>query len=143
MGTKARARQQAFRERVANYSTRVSARGFGFPDMWRPEMELLGDLTSQLDSMIETLRAVAQSDGADRKAQVNRLRGSLGHWASKIGDRRYWDNSQGFYTVARAVLPQEVIDQIMVQVEAARDLAAMGYRDRILRALDETKEAAR
>ena len=144
MGHKRNARAHQFAERAARYSTRINARGFGFPDSLPEDMSLHGGIHDAIyDSLTAMLAAtqvlVDEQDTAERRSaayyQINRLRGEMGNWASRIGDPAKWSMADCFMSVARKRMDERLFDQLLIETRALRDQAAYPLREEIRKAM--------
>lgn len=116
---------ECFRERRAEFSTRIGARGDGFEfGEWGA---INPDFRAQVSEMCRVLKlAEAAASEGDEAAfrQVNQLRGKLGNFRRMIREPQAFALPDFFMTVAREVLPQWVFDAVMTDARWMRELEA-------------------
>mgnify|MGYP000921059406 FL=1 len=143
-------RQRQFRNRAANFSTRISARGHGFSDQLPTVKELReGDVWSAIAEIASAALVIAsalesgnEERGNEARAQLNRLRGQLGLWRQRLHDPHYWDTSAAFMTVARLRLPEELFESLQAETRAVRHVDAVKAISEIDEVMRRTRTAA-
>ena len=127
MAFKGTSNSVVFRERRADFATRISSRGHGFE--FSSSEALNAPMRQQITDMLAVLAiAVRESEKGNQDAvcQVNRLRGQLGNIRKMLVDPHTYKTADIFMTVARHVLPQEMFDALLSETRAMRDTAAIG-----------------
>lgn len=140
-------RAQSFARRASRYSTRISARGFGFADMRPLDCELLPPVREQVEEMMrvallaahEALNGPSQEHRGRALCQLRRLRGHLGNWMSQAGDPKCWSTADTFMNVVRMRLSADLFEVLLDETRLLRERAALALRDRLAEVLRRTK----
>jgi hypothetical protein len=122
---RATALAESFRERRAEFSTRIGARGEGFE--FGEYGSLHPRLQTQIEEMIRVLKlaeAAARLGNAEAECQLNTLRGKLGNFRRMLRQPDSFQASDFFMTVAREVLPTWVFEAVMTDARWMRELEA-------------------
>ena len=120
--SKAASMSVTFRERRANLSTRLSARGHRFE--FSEQDDLHASLQRQIRDMCQAVVLAEAIGTADAMAQVNRLRGKLGNFRQIIRGTFKGSTADIFMAAARELLPQHVFDELLIQTRWLRSREA-------------------
>ena len=121
---------QEFFTTRGNYSTRVSARGFGTiqPLLLQPDTALAPAIARQIEQANACVKVLQSSAASETKkaakCQLNQLRGSLGSWRGQFHEQKHWPTERLFMSVARVILPYDAFAFIMAEVRASREKQA-------------------
>lgn len=130
-----------FRERRAVFSDRISARGHGHEFVeWIPGHLSIAKAVRDTCQALVIAQAAMDAGVPDAEKQVNRLRGDLGSWRSKLHDPANYSTPDIFMSVARALLPPELFDALLAQMRFVREEEARTMIEQIDGAMGKAKD---